>query len=190
MTAFTAYRNGNWSDISNTGPGYRRNTTITAYPGQLNTKRHGSLAGYAVTLNVLPPVPHLVALRSMTSFRQCDGLGDVHAGGHGEDDLRHQPQTALSTSVQAGNLTLGNPATPLSITASGTPAIVVAMGPPGGTATINGNMTGGGSNNAYGVSNAGTCTIYGNVTGGMMMAAYGVMQQRNDDDLRQRHGQR
>ena len=74
----------------------------------------------------------------------------------------------------SGNLTLGNSTTPLSITASGTPAIVVAMGPPGGTATIYANITGGGSNNAYGVSNAGTCTIYGNVTGGMMTAAYGV----------------
>ena len=32
MTAFTAYRNGNWNDISNTGPWYN-GTTITPIRG-------------------------------------------------------------------------------------------------------------------------------------------------------------
>ena len=89
-----------------------------------------------------------------------------------------------------GNLTLGNSSTPLSITGASAPAIVVAMGTPGGTATIYANITGGSSTNAYGLSNAGTCTIYGNVTGGMMTGAVRcLLQQRNHDDLRQRHGE-
>ena len=65
MTAFIAYRNGNWNDISNTGPWYN-GTTITAYPGQLNTSDTASLGSYVVTLNVSPAYP-ISSLYAMTS---------------------------------------------------------------------------------------------------------------------------
>ena len=143
-----------------------------AYPGQLNTSDTVSSGNYVVTLNVSPAYP-ISSLSAMTAS------GGITVSGTYTLVVTSMITCGTNTNgiiyvAAGGNLTLGNSATPLSITASGTPAIVVAMGPPGGTATIYANITGGCSNNAYGVSNAGTCTIYGNVTGGMMTAAYGV----------------
>lgn len=55
MAAFTAYRTGNWSDTSNTGPWYN-GVPVTAYPGQ-NQADSVDLSGQNVTLNVSPAYP-------------------------------------------------------------------------------------------------------------------------------------
>ncbi len=171
MTAFTAYRTGNWNDISNTGPWYN-GITITAYPGQLNTSDSVTLGNYVVALNVSPAYP-ISSLSAMTAS------GGITVSGTYTLVVTSMITCGTNTNgiiyvAAGGNLTLGNSSTPLSITGASAPAIVVAMGTPGGTATIYANITGGSSTNAYGLSNAGTCTIYGNVTGGMMTGAYGV----------------